>query len=71
MRTIINKVINIHKLPPTTAYTHNAAQCVGCHYWRSLSGLLNGDKGCHKLLDTGERRVQLDGGCGSYKRRHK
>lgn len=66
------RIINIHKLPPTTAYTHNAAQCVGCAYWRSLSGLLNGEKACLYNYSTGYRRVMLDGDeCGSYKRRHK
>lgn len=41
-------------------------QCKGCVYWRGASG--NSGLGtimCHHMLDTGKRRIDNDGVCGS------
>lgn len=41
-------------------------QCNTCRYWHSLSGWTGGvSKACNHLLETGRRRVEVDGVCKS------
>ena len=43
----------------------NTEQCEGCIYWRSANGYKRETCFCHHLLDTGRRRVDIDGECQS------
>lgn len=41
-------------------------QCKGCVYWRGANGRGGiGSTMCHHMLDTGKRRIDNDGVCGS------
>ena len=62
--------MEIHKLTPRPAYTHNATQCKGCRYWLQAAPGTGNLYCCHYLLHTGQRRVILAGDkCGSHDKR--
>lgn len=49
-------------------------KCKKCEYWRPLNCVFRDNQNlycCHCLLDTGKRRVQVDGKCMSFKKREK
>lgn len=44
-------------------------QCIGCMYWRGANGSSGlGTYFCHHMLDTGKRRIDIEGKCHSWKK---
>jgi hypothetical protein len=65
-----------NKLPPNHPkqkekedYLADTKQCEKCKYWGDVHHAKAGLHFCHHLLETGKRRVQVDGVCMSQKKR--
>ena len=62
------------KLPPNHPraqedYLADVKRCKKCIYWRGANRTPNAFSYCNHLLDTGKRRVQVDGVCLSQVKR--